>query len=133
MKWGGGWGRPGCRGQEKLTRGIIQALTYFFRLLDINGRGYLTIADINYFFKDILLKLQQAQLDVVHVEDVRDEIFDMVTPKDPYHITLDDIIKCGQGDILVGILIDMNSFWAYENRESYAPPPEDDQHHTEGS
>lgn len=25
---------------------------------------------------------------------------------------------------MVGILIDMNMFWAYENRESYSPPEE---------
>jgi len=108
-------------------RSTPQALTYLFRLLDINGRGYLTVADINYFFKDIIWKLQQAHLEPVQVEDVRDEIFDMVTPKDPYHITLDDIIRCGAGDIMVGILIDMELFWLYETRESYTPPQEESQ------
>lgn len=66
-------------------RSSPQALTYFFRILDIRDRGYLTIADINYFFKDILLKLRQAQLELVQVEDVRDEIFDMITPKVNYY------------------------------------------------
>lgn len=102
-----------------------QSLAYFFRILDINGRGYLTVADINYFFKDILMKLRQAHREVVYVEDVRDEIFDMVTPKHPYHIDLDDIVRCGAGDIMVGILIDMASFWSYENRESYQKSEEE--------
>ncbi len=50
-------------------------------------------------------------------EDVKDEIFDMVHPKDPLRITLQDLIDCGNGDTVVSILIDLNGFWTYENRE----------------
>ena len=56
----------------------------------------------------------------VHFEDVKDEIFDMVRPKDPYKITLQDLINCGQGDTVISILIDLNGFWTYENREVLA-------------
>ena len=49
--------------------------------------------------------------------DVKDEIFDMVRPKDPLKITLQDLIECGQGETVVSILIDLNGFWTYENRE----------------
>ena len=53
----------------------------------------------------------------VSFEDVKDEIFDMVKPVDPTRITLQDLIDCGQGDIVVSILIDLNGFWNHENRE----------------
>lgn len=56
----------------------------------------------------------------MHFEDVKDEIFDMVRPKDPYKITLQDLINCGQGDTVISILIDLNGFWTYENREVLA-------------
>ena len=56
----------------------------------------------------------------VHFEDVKDEIFDMVRPKDPYKITLQDLINSGQGDTVISILIDLNGFWTYENREVLA-------------
>ncbi|MEQ2164341.1 hypothetical protein GOODEAATRI_005674 [Goodea atripinnis] len=46
-----------------------------------------------------------------------DEIFDMVKPKDPYKITLQDLVNSCQGDTVVSILIDLNGFWTYENRE----------------
>ena len=81
----------------------------------------------------------------------------MICPADPYHITLNDILKSGTGtssapssslhlyflplslslflsflssfifvsffnyetgDVMVGILTDMNCFWLYENREN---------------
>ena len=44
----------------------------------------------------------------------------MVRPKDPDKITLQDLINCGQGDTVVSILIDLNGFWTYENREVLA-------------
>uniref|UniRef100_A0A8C4WVT6 Protein phosphatase 2, regulatory subunit B'', gamma n=1 Tax=Eptatretus burgeri TaxID=7764 RepID=A0A8C4WVT6_EPTBU len=73
------------------------ALQYFFKLLDIQNKGCLNVFALNCFF--------------------RDEIFDMVRPKDPLHITLQDLINCRQGDTVVSILIDLNGFWTYENRE----------------
>ncbi len=53
----------------------------------------------------------------VRFEDVKDEIFDMVRPSDPLRITLTDLVSCGQGDTVVSILVDLNGFWTYENRE----------------
>ena len=57
--------------------------------------------------------------------DVSDEIFDMVRPADPCKITLRDMIDCGQGDTVVRILIDLNEFWIYKNRESLLAEQED--------
>nr|CAD7427343.1 unnamed protein product [Timema monikensis] len=53
-------------------------------------------------------------------EDVKDEVFDMVKPANPAWITLQDLVNCGQGDTVVTILIDLNGFWTYENREAMA-------------
>ncbi|XP_058018242.1 serine/threonine-protein phosphatase 2A regulatory subunit B'' subunit gamma isoform X3 [Ahaetulla prasina] len=55
--------------------------------------------------------------DPVSFQDVKDEIFDMVKPKDPYKISLQDLINSSQGDTVTSILIDLNGFWTYENRE----------------
>ncbi|KAK2169605.1 hypothetical protein LSH36_8g01093 [Paralvinella palmiformis] len=94
-----------------------QALQYLFRLLDIENKGYLNVFDLNFFFRAIQEQMRFHQQDLVSFDDVKNEIFDMVKPGDPYKITLSDLIKCGQGDTVISILIDMNSFWTYENRE----------------
>jgi len=52
------------------------------------------------------------------VEDVKDEIFDMAKPQVPHAITLLDMISCGQGDIIVSMLIDAKAFYDYDQRES---------------
>lgn len=47
----------------------------------------------------------------------QDEVFDMVKPRDPCRITLQDLVNSCQGDTVSSILIDLNGFWTYENRE----------------
>lgn len=63
---------------------------------------------------------------MVSFEDMKDEIFDMVKPKDPLKIKLQDLINCSQGDTVVSILTDLNGFWTYENREYLATDQKDD-------
>uniref|UniRef100_T1J5W6 Serine/threonine-protein phosphatase 2A regulatory subunit B'' subunit gamma n=1 Tax=Strigamia maritima TaxID=126957 RepID=T1J5W6_STRMM len=103
-----------------------QALQYLFRILDIEGKGYLNVFALNFFFRAIQEQMQVQGQDPVFFADVKDEIFDMVKPKDPLKITLQDLIECGHGDTVVSILIDLNGFWSYENRGSSIPEGPDD-------
>lgn len=50
----------------------------------------------------------------------QDEIFDMVKPADPTFITLADLLLSGAGHTVVSMLVDINGFWTYDNRESLA-------------
>lgn len=125
-----------------------QSLQYLFRILDLDHQGYLTSFTLNYFFKvrkktlcyfnikmkphqlfncsnflDQILQGIQEQIEAhraepVNFDDVKDEIFDMIKPRDPTKITLKDIIDSGQGETMVSILIEFHKFWAYENREA---------------
>ncbi|KAG1697885.1 Serine/threonine-protein phosphatase 2A regulatory subunit B'' subunit gamma [Nymphon striatum] len=97
-----------------------QALQYFFRILNVQSKGYLNVFCLNYFFRAIQVQMRMHGQEPVSFADVKDEIFDMVKPVDPLHITLQDLINCGQGDTVVSILIDLNGFWTYENREVIA-------------
>ena len=73
--------------------------------------------------------------EVLSVDDVCNEIFDMVRPQTEERITFEDLIawydiRClnlldlsfdlcfsGQAETVINILIDITGFWAYENRE----------------
>ncbi|KAM4666094.1 serine/threonine-protein phosphatase 2A regulatory subunit B'' subunit gamma isoform 3-T3 [Amazona ochrocephala] len=93
------------------------ALQYIFKLLDIENKGYLNVFSLNYFFRAIQEQMKIHGQEPVSFQDVKDEIFDMVKPKDPYKISLQDLINSSQGDTVTSILIDLNGFWTYENRE----------------
>lgn len=95
-----------------------QSLHYLFRILDFEHNGYLTSFTLNYFFKGIQEQILAHRAEKVNFEDVKDEVFDMIKPKDPTRITLKDLINSGQGETMVSILIEFHKFWAYENREA---------------
>ncbi|XP_065196082.1 serine/threonine-protein phosphatase 2A regulatory subunit B'' subunit gamma-like [Sycon ciliatum] len=100
-----------------------QALHFFVRLLDVQNLGYIDMFSVYYFFKDIQRMLEAHGQPMVQFEDVKDEIFDMVKPVDSLKITLEDLLRCGQGDTVISLLIDLKGFWLYENREQLVADP----------
>jgi serine/threonine-protein phosphatase 2A regulatory subunit B'' len=97
-----------------------QSLHFFWPIIDIDKKGYLTPFTINFFLREIMKKLQKSNGEVVNVGDVCEEIYSMVTPEHKLHITLQDLINCKCGGTVVGMLIDVELFWAYDNREGLA-------------
>lgn len=106
------------------NRNEPQALQYIFRILDIKQKGYLNPFDINYFFRAIQKQLKKYGHEAVSLRDIQDEIYDMIKPIDQYRITLADLINSGHGETVTNILIDLNSFWTHENRESLVAEPQ---------
>ena len=69
-----------------------QALRYLFRILDVQHKGYLNVFALNYFFRAIQEQMKLHGQEPISFQDVKDEIFDMVKPKDPLKLTLQDLI-----------------------------------------
>jgi serine/threonine-protein phosphatase 2A regulatory subunit B'' len=57
-----------------------QALTYFFRILNVYHKGAIDTFVLNMFFRPIITKLETKEKFGFNVEDVKDEIFDMAKP-----------------------------------------------------
>jgi serine/threonine-protein phosphatase 2A regulatory subunit B'' len=93
-----------------------EALQYFWRVLDVYHKGAIDSFIINMFFRAIIQKLEMMNRGDFNVEDIKDEIFDMAKPELPMAITLTDLVKCGQGDIIVSMLIDAKAFYDYDQR-----------------
>lgn len=97
-----------------------EALQYFWRILDVYHKGAIDSFIINMFFRSVIQKLEVMDRGGFNVEDIKDEIFDMAKPELPMAITLQDLVKCGQGDIIVSMLIDAKAFYDYDQRENGA-------------
>ena len=103
------------------------SLKYFFTILDLEKRGYLTHVEIHTFFREVFAKyLENNQYNDIRMEDVRDEIFDMVKQQVPGMVTMKDILNSGVQDVLVDVLSDYNGFWRYDNREYLMQMEEED-------
>ena len=60
------------------------------------------------------MRENESSGDQVSVADVKDEIFDIVQPRDPLRITLKDLVRCSMGGTIVTMLTDLSGFWAYD-------------------
>ncbi|KAL3989878.1 hypothetical protein ACH3XW_29410 [Acanthocheilonema viteae] len=98
------------------------ALSYYFRVLDVDGDNLLTASDLNFFYRDLARMLEDCFADgssqkAPTFEDIKNEIFDMCHSKNPEGITLKELISSGKGGTVVGMLTDLDAFFEYENRE----------------
>ena len=79
---------------------------------------YIHRFEIHYFFRFVRDLLLEHGHQPPEIEDVCDEIFDMVKPKDPNKITFEDLASSGVGETVMSLLVDMEAFYQYDNRES---------------
>ena len=100
-------------------RATAKGLQYFWPVFDQKNKGYLTQVDVYQFFRATAEMLREAGSGgEVKEEDVKDEIFDMVKPVHPWHITPKDLLDSQKATLVIGLLSDMNSFVSYEMLES---------------
>lgn len=99
-----------------------QALHYFWRVLDVYHKSAIDTFVINMFFRQVITKLEQKIQTEYKIDDLKDELWDMAKPASPHCITLQDLIKCGVGHIVVSMLIDAKAFYDYDQRESGGDP-----------
>lgn len=103
------------------NRSSPPALKWLFRILDVQKTGFLSPFAIRSFFREVANALERAGMEAPLVDDVIDEVFDMVRPQDPSRgISQEDLLTCGVGSIVVSMLIDVQSFLSYDQREHSA-------------
>lgn len=93
------------------------AIRWIFRCLDINDNGKLDSQTMSYFYRGIYENTEPLGI-AESFENIRDEIFDMVKPKNPEYITLEDLLNSENGETVVTLLIDIKGFYHFENRYS---------------
>mmetsp|Transcript_4917 Transcript_4917/g.9207 ORF Transcript_4917/g.9207 Transcript_4917/m.9207 type:complete len:382 (-) Transcript_4917:79-1224(-) len=96
----------------------VQSLTYFWKIIDVFKKGAIDTFVFNMFFRFVIQMLDSREATGYRVEDVKDEVWDMAKPKLPYALTLQDLIDCGVGDIIVSFMVDAKAFFLYDRRES---------------
>ncbi|OQR79746.1 serine/threonine-protein phosphatase 2A regulatory subunit B'' subunit gamma-like [Tropilaelaps mercedesae] len=90
------------------------AIHFFFKIFDIDHKGYLENFTMRFFLRAILEVVHDP---VLKVEDILDEIHDIVKPATPGRITLKDLLRCGQGGLVVSMMVDVNGFMRYDDRQ----------------
>ena len=86
------------------------------------------------FFKGVVKKLFNRNMGEYKIDDLKDEIWDMIKPKNPNYFTLQDVLASPYGDTVLSLLIDAKAFFYHDKRE-FGNPGEfdvmDDDYETE--
>jgi len=101
----------------------VESLAYFWRILDLDKTGRLSPSNITYFYTDVYESLRASSYDAPLPANVVVEVFDILACNDPRGPTFADLVKSGQGHVVVSMLIDVTGFWTYDNRESLMQQP----------
>lgn len=80
-------------------------------------QGYLTIADLYTFFREIhALWVNMGEYAELEIYDVLDEVMDMVKPATPGRITKADLEACKMSGTVFSILSNVDQFYQYNFR-----------------
>ncbi|VDM36567.1 unnamed protein product [Toxocara canis] len=70
------------------------SIEYWFRILDLDGDGFLSLYEMEYFYNGVKSKMDQHNIDSMRFDDVVCNLLDLVRPQQPNVITLSDLKKC---------------------------------------
>ncbi|KAK6730452.1 hypothetical protein RB195_007118 [Necator americanus] len=103
------------------TRKAPASIKWLFRVLDLRDDGILDRDEIKLMTQNMITNLSTLEgWSNFNADDITDEVIDMINPKDPSRITVDDVIASRMADTAFGILIDYSAFLKYETREEEA-------------
>ena len=93
------------------------SIQYIWRTLDVYHNNKIDTFIINMFYRGVIKKLVNRDKGEYRIDDIKDEIWDMIVPKNPNYITLQDVLKSSYSDIVLSLLIDAKAFYQHDQKE----------------
>lgn len=94
------------------------AVDYWFRCVDMDGDGLITMYDMEYFYKEQLHRMECFGHEPVQIRDILCQLLDMVKPNSrPPHIKRSDLKACRLAGSFFNVLFNLNKFFALEARD----------------
>lgn len=59
---------------------ILYSMEYWFRVLDVDGDGIISIYELEYFYEDVLSRLEELNIESLSVENTVCQVLDMINP-----------------------------------------------------
>ncbi|EDV21934.1 uncharacterized protein TRIADDRAFT_29944 [Trichoplax adhaerens] len=97
-----------------------KSIEYWFRCMDLDGDGYLSTYELEYFYNEQYCRMESLGVEAVKFEDLLCQMIDLVKPKIENTITVRDIKACGLGHIFFNAFVNFSKFMEYEQRDPFA-------------
>jgi Ca2+-binding EF-hand superfamily protein len=96
------------------------ALRYWFNVCDIDGDGFLSADDLRHFFREQQQRMRDWGMEVVLFEDVLCQMHDLLKPKNPRGICIEDFLNPEHvklTGVLYNAMFNLQKFQAFESRD----------------
>lgn len=105
-----------CLSEEDKTSDT--AIDYWFRCVDRDGDGLITMYDMEFFYKEQLQRMESFGHEPVQVKDILCQLLDMIKPKmHPPVIRRRDLKRSRLAGNFFNVLFNLNKFFAIEARD----------------
>ncbi|XP_076174481.1 uncharacterized protein LOC143150226 isoform X2 [Ptiloglossa arizonensis] len=102
------------------------AIEYWFRCMDLDGDGYLSMYELEYFYEEQLHRMEAIGLETLPFEDCLCQMLDMIKPATPGKISLSDLKKCKMISIFFDTFFNLEKYLDHEQRDPFASAREHD-------
>lgn len=100
--------------EDKKTETSIE---YWFRCMDLDGDGVLSMYELQYFYHEQCQKLETMAIEPLPFEDCLCQMFDLVKPEIPGRITLRDLKRCKLAHIFFDTFFNIEKYLDHEQRD----------------
>ncbi|OMH81406.1 Serine/threonine-protein phosphatase 2A regulatory subunit B'' subunit alpha, partial [Zancudomyces culisetae] len=105
----------------EIDKGSETAVGYWFRILDLDEDGILSLYELEYFYEEICQKMEiDNNGEKITLADITCQLIDMVRPKEIGKVTVSDMkkLKYDLRPIFFDAFINLYRFYEHENRAS---------------
>nr|CAG4651570.1 EOG090X00JH [Triops cancriformis] len=96
------------------------AVEYWFRCMDLDGDGYLSMYELEYFYEEQLQRMETLGIESLPFEDCLCQMLDMVNPAIPGKISLKDLRQCRLCPVFFDTFFNLDKFLDHEQRDPFA-------------
>ncbi|XP_069365871.1 serine/threonine-protein phosphatase 2A regulatory subunit B'' subunit delta isoform X2 [Maniola hyperantus] len=102
------------------------AIEYWFRCMDVDGDGYISIYELEYFYEEQMQRMEAIGIETLPFGDCLCQMLDMVHPAEDGKITLGDLKKCKLTPIFFDTFFNLEKYLDHEQRDPFATQRDSD-------
>ncbi|KAF4524697.1 hypothetical protein B566_EDAN014298 [Ephemera danica] len=96
------------------------AIEYWFRCMDLDGDGFLSMYELEYFYEEQLQRMEAIGVDTLPFEDCLCQMLDMLRPEVPGKVSLRDLKRCKLSPLFFDTFFNLEKFLEHEQRDPFA-------------
>ncbi|KAJ7420831.1 protein phosphatase 2 regulatory subunit B''beta [Willisornis vidua] len=96
------------------------SIEYWFRCMDLDGDGALSMYELEYFYEEQCQKLDNMAIEPLPFEDCLCQMLDLVKPQHEGKITLHDLKRCKLTNVFFDTFFNIEKYLDHEQKDQFS-------------